>query len=220
MDVLTYKKIKNYLRRHISNDNKLRTTLICLFFDNINSIPIFKKIDENSIEYNIIINKFPYYFKDVNRDKIIEIFNNDVSPRKTLNVNYDQDFETRYNYDIKSENYLKISKETFRPYYYDDWKIRASLVNKIDISKQHSFYADYIRYFIKYKNFPSFTEFITYIYNKYNVPIHKDILNVYSNISYSYSKVLSSNSLNLDEIKRRVLKTTSINRRKELQEDY
>jgi len=220
MDELTYKKIKNYLRRHISNDNKLRTTLLSLYFDNINSIPIFKKIDENSIEYNIIINKFPYYFKNVNRDKIIEIFNNDVSPRKTLNVYYDKDFETRYNYDILSDNYLKISNETFRPYYYDDWKIRASLVNKIDITKQHSFYADYIRYFIKYNKFPSFNEFITFIYNKYNVPIHKDILNVYSNISYSYSKVISSNTLNFDEIKKRILITTSINRRKELQEDY
>jgi hypothetical protein len=220
MDELTYKKIKNYLRRNISNDNKLRTTLLCLYFDNINSIPIFKKIDENSIEYNFIINKFPYYFKNVNRDKIIEIFNNDVSPRKTLRVNFDEDFEKRYNYDIESENYLKISKETYRPYYYEDWKLRASLVNKIDISKQHSFYADYIRYFIKNNKFPSFTEFITYIYNKKNVPIHKDILNVYSNISYSYSKVLSSKSLNIEEIKKRVKITTSIKMRKELQEEY
>lgn len=221
MDDLTYRKIKNYLRKNLSNNETvIKKNLLSLYFDNINSIPIFKRINENSDKYNIAINKFPYYFKEVNRDKIIEIFNKDVSPRKPLNVNYDEEFESRYNYNIEGNKYLQISAETFRPYYYDDWKVRASLINKIDITRQHSFYADYIRYFIKNNKFPTFTEFITYIYNKTNIPLHKDILNVYTNIYDSYICVLSITKLNNEEIKKRILLTTSINRRKELQEDY
>ena len=226
MDDLTYRKIKNYLRRNISNDsdnnkyNKIRNNLLSLYYDNINLIPIFKRINENSDEYNIAINNFPHYFKEVNRDKIIEIFNKDVSPRKPLRVHYDEEFESRYNYNIEGNNYLKISKETFRPYYYDDWKVRASLINKVDVSKQHSFYADYIRYFIKNNKFPTFTEFITYIFNKNNIPVHKDILNVYTNIYDSYIKALPLSKLSNEEIKKRILLSTSINKRKEIQEDY
>lgn len=223
---LNLRKIKNYLRKHISNDNNnnysneknIRNNLISLYYDNINGIPIYKKINENDDEYKRVILKFPYFFQDVNRDIIIEIFNKDVSPRKLLKVNYDEDEDSNNNYDIKDNNYLKISSETFRPYYYDDWKERASEINEIDISRQHSFYNQYLNYFLRYKKFPDFNEFLRYNYNRNNEkPVHKDILNVYNNIYNSYKDIIETTTYSNEEIRKRIIRSTSIEKRKELQ---
>jgi len=69
MEELNYRKIKNYLRKELSkyNENLIRSKLLCLFYSNINNIPLAKKIDND--EYKTIINDFPYYFKDVDREK-------------------------------------------------------------------------------------------------------------------------------------------------------
>jgi len=218
MDDLVNRKIKNYLRKKNSNNNKIRNLLLGLYYKTIDNIPIYIKIDENSDYYNVAISKFPYYFRKVNRDIILEIFNKEVSSRKILNVNYNENDENnKYDYNIKANNNLIISSNTFRPYYYEDWKERASIINEVDIKKQNSYYNDYLRYFIKFKKFPVFNEFISFIYNKYEKPLHKDILNVYNNIYNSYKDIISNTEYSADEIRKRIIETTSIKKRIEIQ---
>ena len=214
MDELKYKKIKNYLRKASSNnnDNTIKIQLLGLYYSIFNGIPINKKIEIDSDEYNNMINKFPDYFKDVSRDKIIEIFNKEVSPKKPLQIENDD-----CDYDISPEKYLEICPNTFRPYYIDDWKLRATNTNNLDVSKQYSFFADYLRYFLKYNKFPTFTEFINYVYNRYNKPVHKDILTVYTNIYDSYVEVISCSKYSNEEIRRRIIISTSIKNRLMLQ---
>lgn len=217
---LNIRKIRNYLRKNISNDNninnerKIRNNLISLYYSNINGIPIYKKINEDDDNYKEIISKFPYFFSLVNRDKIIDIFNKDVSPRKKLNIT----FSDNDNYDIKDNNYLRISEETFRPYYYDDWKEKATIINEVAVERQHSFYNYYLNYYLRYKKFPDFNEFLNYCYmrNK-EVPVHKDILNVYNNIYGSYKNIIENTSYSNDEIRKKIIKSTSIEKRKEIQ---
>jgi len=223
-DNLNNRKIKNYLRKNISNDgnnnneNKIRNKLLSLYYYNINDIPIFKKIEEGDEEYKNSISKFPEYFSLVNRDKIIDIFNKEVSPRKVLRVDYNDEYEYYYNYDIKDNNYLKISPITYRPYYYDDWKEMATKINEVDVNRQHSFYNKYLHYYLRYKKFPDFNEFLEYIYKKNNEkPVHKDIRNVYNNIYNSYKELIINNEYSYDDIRKRIISTTSIKRRKELQ---
>jgi hypothetical protein len=219
MEELNYRKIKNYLRKQLSkyNENLIRSKLLCLFYSNINNIPLAKKIDND--EYKTIINDFPYYFKDIDREKIIEIFNKDVSSKKPLDVNYDI-YIKFYNYDINENNYLEISKNTFRPIYEENWKEKTEKINNIEFKYQHSFYADYLRYYIKNKKFPDLIEFISYIYNKYKKPIHKDILNVFKNIEKSYNpikKYIEENNLDYEYIKDCINKSASIIKRIEIQ---
>jgi hypothetical protein len=214
MDELTYKKIKNYLRKASSNnnDNTIKIQLLGLYYSILNGIPINKKIEIDSDEYKNMINNFPDYFKDVSRDKIIEIFNKQVSPKKPLQIENDD-----YIYDISAKKYLEICPNTFRPYYKDDWKLRATNTNNLDVSKQYSFFADYLRYFLKYNKFPTFTEFINYVYNRYNKPVHKDILTVYTNIYDSYVEVISCTKYSNEEIRRRIIISTPIKNRLMLQ---
>jgi hypothetical protein len=219
MEELNYRKIKNYLRKQLSkyNENLIRSKLLCLFYSNINNIPLAKKIDND--EYKTIINDFPYYFKDIDREKIIEIFNKDVSSKKPLDVNYDI-YIKFYNYDINENNYLEISKNTFRPIYEENWKEKTEKINNIEFKYQHSFYADYLRYYIINKKFPDLIEFISYIYNKYKKPIHKDILNVFKNIEKSYNpikKYIEENNLDYEYIKDCINKSSSIIKRIEMQ---
>jgi len=223
-DDLINRKIKNHLRRNISNDsdsnneNKIRNQLLSLYYENINGIPIFKRIDENGDEYNKSISVFPYYFKEVSRDKILEIFNEKVSPRKPLKYDYNDEVFEYYNYDIKPDNYLKISEETFRPYYYDDWKKRATEINEVEVDRQHSFYNQYINYFLRFKKFPDFNEFLSFIYYKNKeIPVHKDIQNVYNNIYNSYKEIILNTTNTPSEIRKKIVQSTSIIKRIELQ---
>jgi len=212
---LNYKKIKNYLNRRSGNsDNKIRNKLLCLFYSNINKIPIAREITEE--EYNDSINNFPDYFKSVNKKKIIDIYNSEVSRKKPLNINYN----FTYNYDIKDGNYLIISPYTFRPIYINQWKEDAENVNGISIKYQLSFYADYLRFYLKYKKFPAFEEYLLFVFNKYKKPVHKDIINAYNNIKKSYEPIkiyIKNNNIDYNDIKKIIIKSASIVNRIEMQ---
>jgi len=212
---LNYKKIKNYLNKQIGNsDNEIINKLSCLFYSNINNIPIAKEITEE--EYNDSINNFPDYFKSVNKKKIIDIYNNEVSRKKPLNINYN----FTYNYDIKDGNYLIISPYTFRPIYTNRWIEDSENINGISIKYQLSFYCDYLRYYLKYKKFPLFEEYLLFIFNKYKKPVHKDIINVYNNIKKSYEPIniyIQNNNLDYNDIKKTIIKSASIVNRIEMQ---
>jgi len=217
MDDLTYRKIKNYLRKEISkgNTSNIINRLLNLYYLNINNIPIAKEITKE--EYEKTIESFPYYFKDVDKNKIIEIFNKEILPNNPLKVNYDIEL---YNYDIKDNNYLEISLNTFRPIYEEDWKRKTEEINGVEITRQYSFYADYLRYLLRYKKFPELDEFILFIFKRYKRPIHKDKINVYKNIEKSYKPVkeyILKNNLNFIDIKKILINSSSILNRKEIQ---
>jgi len=217
---LQERKIKNYLRKQVSynNNNNIRSKLMCLFYSNINDIPIQKEITEE--EYDEYLNKtFPYYFKGVDKNKIIAIFNLDVSPRKKIIIPALNSFN---HYDINDNinNCLEISIDTFRPYYYDDWKQQSEDINKTSYENQGSFYNEYLKFFIKKKKFPTFEEFMVFIFNKNEIPLHKDIKNAFNNIEKSYTNVkehIKKNNLTYNEIRQIIVLSTNISNRKLIQ---
>lgn len=220
MDDLNHRKMRNYMRRQISNNNTnhLINRLFCLFYSNINGIPINKLINDD--EYKNAINQFPHYFSLIDdKTRIIEIFNKEVSPKKPLNINYDCYLYDSY--DIKDDNYLIISLKTFRPIYDENWKECAEELNETPFNKQQSFYADYLRYYLKFKEFPSTElDFITYIYYKYNKPVHKDIHIAYKNLNKSYEPVkdfIKEKGLTFNQVKEIIVNSTSIKKRIEIQ---
>ena len=209
---LDYRKIKNFLRKFsstIDDDYQLRLKLYQLFYYDIDGIPIakLKSIDE------INMDNYPYYFKNKTREEIIEIYNNEVKSKYLIKI-YNQ--EELRDYDIKSNIYLDISLKTFRPVYKDDWKKISEEVNEVSFDKQRSFYADYLRCYLKLKNFPTFKEFIKFIYNKYQMPVHKDIRIVFENIEKSYKNVkdyIKNNKMTFQEISRVIKLSTTISNR-------
>lgn len=217
---LQERKIKNYLRKQVSynNNNNIRSKLMCLFYSNINDIPIQKEITEE--EYDEYLNKtFPYYFKGVDKNKIIAIFNLDVSPRKKIIIPALNSFNY---YDINDNinNCLEISIDTFRPYYYDDWKQQSEDINKTSYENQGSFYNEYLKFFIKKKKFPTLEEFMVFIFNKNEIPLHKDIKNAFNNIEKSYTNVkehIKKNNLTYNEIRQIIVLSTNISNRKLIQ---
>ncbi len=220
---LQEKKVKNYLRKQVSynNDNNIRSKLMCLFYSNINNIPILKELSEE--EYNnYITHEFPYYFKDVDKNKIIEIFNVFVSPRKPISIVPFN--KNKNNYDISidedNNNCLKISLDTFRPYYYHDWKQKTEEINKTSYENQTSFYNEYLKFYVKNKKFPDFNEFIVFIFNKDEQPLHKDIKNAFINVEKSYENVkefIQKNNLTFNEIRKCILLSTNLSNRKLMQ---
>lgn len=206
---LDYRKIKNFLRKFsstIGDDYHLRLKLYQLFYYDIDGIPIakLKSIDE------INMDNYPYYFKNKSREEIIEIYNNEVKSKYLIKI-YNQD-ELR-DYDIKSNIYLDISLKTFRPVYKDDWKKISEEVNEVSFDKQRSFYADYLRCYLKLKNFPTFNEFIKFIYNKYHMPVHKDIKIVFENIEKSYKDAkdyIKNNNISFDIVRKSIVVSTPI----------
>ncbi len=218
MEDLTYRRIRNYLRRQISNDheNNLINRLLCLFYSNINGIPLMKEINEE--EFKVAISAFPSYFKDLDKKTIIEIFNKEVNYRKPIKVDWSI---SKYCYDITKENSLKVSTKTFRPFFDNNWKEKAEEINNTPIENQQSFYADYLRYYLRFRRFPIFEEFLIYIYKKYNRPVHKDIKNAFVNINESYEPIMDfivANNLTFKEVKEIIIKTTKIENRIKLQE--
>jgi hypothetical protein len=222
MTTLQEKRIKNYLRKQVSynNDNNIRNKLVCLFYSNIDDIPIQKELTEEEYKNYLHFN-FPDYFKEIDKNKIIEIFNTLVSPRKPIIISDDKN-KNKNNYDINDDdkNQLEISLETFRPYYYHDWKKKTEELNKTSYENQYSFYNDYLRCFIKNKKFPTFKEFMTFIYNKNKVPLHKDIKNAFINIEKSYEPVkeyIKENQLTYKEVKEIIILSTNISNRRLMQ---
>ena len=210
---LDYRKIKNYLRKHsstIADDYQLRLKLHELFYYNIDGIPIaiLKPEDESYVN-----NNYPYYFENKKRKEIIDIYNKEVKTKYLLKIYNKHELN---DYDIKENIYLDISLKTFRPVYNENWKKISEEINEVSFDKQNSFYADYLRYHLKYKNFPSFEEFIKFIYDRYQKPVHKDIKIVYNNIDKSYKEVrdyIRNNNITAKEVNKTIKLSTSISER-------
>lgn len=215
--LLNFRKIRNWLRKHSSNigdENNLRKLLFKLYYYDINNdIPIAIIKNEDEINWDL----FPLIFKLIKRDDIINIYN------KEVRSNYFKELKivdiTTNNYQI-TKNSLKISLKTFRPFYEDNWKELAEKVNNIDFTKQTSYYSIYLKLFIKLQYFPTFDDFIKFIFNKYQTPLHKDIKIIFDNIEESYKDVkdyIKTNNLNYKDIKDIIIKSTNISIRKTIQ---
>ena len=210
---LDYKKIKNFMRKHSStviDDYELRLKLLQLFYYDIDGLPIAKiRLNEDNFK------NFPYYFNKKNKNEIIDIYNKEIkSKNKSLLKIYT--LEELNDYDIKNNICLDISLKTFRPVYNENWKKISEEVNEVSFSKQKSFYADYLRCYLKLQYFPSFEEFTEFIYNKYQMPVHKDIKIVFDNIEKSYQNVkeyIKTNNYQFKYIRRIIKLSTSINNR-------
>lgn len=212
---LDYRKIKNYLRKHsstIADDYQLRLKLHQLFYydiDDIN-IPIAILKPEDEIYNN---DNFPYYFQNKKRKEIIDIYNKEVKTKYLIKIYNKKELN---DYDIKENIYLDISLKTFRPVYNEKWKQISEEINEVSFDKQKSFYADYLRYHLKYKNFPSFEEFAKFIYERYQMPVHKDIKIVFNNIDKSYENVrnyIKNNNMTSSYVNRIIKLSTKISNR-------
>jgi hypothetical protein len=213
---INYRKIKNFMRKHSStvyDDYELRLKLLQLVYYDIDGIPIAKIRpieDMNELSKN-----YPYYFQNKDRTEIIDIYNKEVKckNKSLLKIYTNEELE---DYDIKDNICLNISFKTFRPVYNENWKKISEEVNEISFTKQKSFYADYLRCYLKLHYFPSFEEFIKFIYNRYQKPVHKDIRIVFDNIEKSYKDVkeyIKNNKIQYDYIHRIIKLSTSIGNR-------
>ena len=208
-----YRRIKNYLMKNtstIADDYNMRLKLERLFYNDIDGIPIaiLKSSDES---YNN--EEYPYYFQNKTREEIIDIYNNEVKTKYLIKI-YNQD--ELNDYDIKKDIYLEISLKTFRPIYNEKWKEISEKINEVSFDKQRSFYADYLRCYLKIKHFPLFEEFMKFSYNKYKMPVHKDIRIVFNNIDKSYEKVreyIENNNMTFKDVSRIIKHSTKISNR-------
>jgi len=210
-----YRRIKNYLRKNtstIADDYNMRLKLERLFYNDIDGIPIAILKPEN--EYETYKNEeYPYYFQNKTREEIIDIYNNEVKTKYLIKIYNKNELN---DYDIKKDIYLEISLKTFRPIYNEKWKEISEKINEVSFDKQRSFYADYLRCYLKIKHFPSFEEFMKFSYNKYKMPVHKDIIIVFNNIDKSYEKVreyIENNNMTFKEVSKIIKHSTKISNR-------
>lgn len=212
--LLNHRKIRNYLRKFsstIGDENNLRILLFKLFYYDINGIPISIVKKEEDIEWN----NFPKIFKLLKREDIIDIYNKEVKNNsfKEIKILDENNLDV---YDITENNLLEISLKTFRPVYKENWKELSEDVNKISFDKQKSYYSIYLRLYLKLQYFPDFNDFIKYIFNKYQTPIHKDIKIIFDNVKNSYKDVkeyIKINDLNFNNVKDIIIKSTNIQNR-------
>jgi len=215
---LDTRQIINYLRKNTSdnkNEQYIRKILYSLFYSSYLDFPIAILNNEEELKY--IYSELPYIFQKKNRNEIIDIYNKYVKPKKQILFT---DINELYDYEINSFDRLEININTFRPVYIDNWREIASNIHKIDISKQYSFYNDYIIFYIKYKRFPTLAEYLQFIYNKYKKPLHKDIIVVYYNIYDSYDNVrkhIYKNNLSYKDVKKILVNSANITNRKKIQ---
>jgi hypothetical protein len=69
---------------------------------------------------------------------------------------------------------------------------------------------------MKIKHFPSFEEFMIFSYNKYKMPVHKDIRIVFNNIDKSYEKVrdyIEDNNMTFEKVCKIIKQSTPITNR-------
>jgi hypothetical protein len=211
---LNHRKIKNYLRKFSSttgDENNLRRLLLKMFYYDIYGTPISIIKKEDEIKWD----DFPKLFKLVKREDIIDIYNKDVKSSfyKELKILGEEELDT---YKINPKNSLKISLKTFRPVYKADWKKLSEEVNNISFDKQKSYYAIYLKLYLKYRYFPSFEEFIKHLFYKYQMPIHRDIKIIFDNIENSYKDVkefIKINDMNYKTVKDIIIKSTKISNR-------
>ena len=212
------RKIINYLRKQSSNNQnqfEIRNKILSLFFKTIEGIPINLKITND--ELNDKFKEFPHYFQTKTREEILDFFNEKVCPKKKINYPYDL-----YDYDIRENTHLEISPKTFRPLYESDWKTKTEVINNTEFKYQQSFYINYLRYYLQKKEFPSFKQFLIYIYNKYQKPVHKDIKIVFDNIEKSYKPIkdlIKRNNMIYNDVKKTLINSTPISRRIEMQNE-
>lgn len=215
-DDLIDRKIVNYLRKNASNNenqNQIRNKLLGLFYKTVEGYPINVKLSDD--EYKEKLNEFPNFFQNKSREELLELFNLKVCPLKPIKYPFNL-----IDYDIKENSYLVISPKTLRPVYQSDWKEQAKELNKIDIKEQQSFYAFYLRYYLQKKEFPTFNQYLNYIYDKTQKPLHKDIKIVFENIDKSYEPIknfIKINNMTYKENKELIIKSTSIPMRIQIQ---
>lgn len=212
---LDQRRIINYLRKaNNQNHQEIRCKIIGLFYKTTeSSIPINLRL--NADEYKILIEEFPDYFHSKTADEILELYNKEVCSKKIIPYPFDLK-----DYDIKENTHLEISIKTFRPVYYEDWRERAEVMNGTSIINQHSFYNDYLKFYIQYKEFPTFLQFLKFLYLKYQKPLHKDIEIVFDNIKKSYKPIIEfikTNNLTYNEVKKTLVQSASITNRIKLQ---
>lgn len=210
------RKIKCLINSHIIVDNE---------YIPIDKIATKKDIDD-------IMKTFPEYYQSHTYNELIylsTLVNRNLSAN-AIQLEYNKPIE----YDVKFENDwsdkyiitdtiepLKISLKTFRIIYNPNWKDLAEKENSVNIDNQISAYNDYIKYYIKYKHFPTFNEFGKYIYNKYNKTLHKDFYNIYNDVNMAYNEVrkyIQDNNLNYEEVKKIILDSCKIEDRIRIQE--
>jgi hypothetical protein len=207
---LDYRKIRNYLRKHsstIAEDDNMRMKLQRLFYYDIDGIPIaiLKAEDES---YNN--EEYPYYFQNKTREEIINIYNKEVKTKYFIKIYNKNELN---DYDIKENIYLDISLKTFRPVYNENWKKISEEINEVAFDKQKSFYADYLRYYLKMHYFPTFDDFINFVYHKYQMPLHKDIKVAFNNIEKSYEDVrnhIKNNNMSYEDVRKKLMKSIHI----------
>lgn len=209
---LDYRKIKNFLRKHSSNvgdDYQLKKLLLQMFYYDIDGFPIAKLKQEIEID----LSKYPYYFQNKTRNEIIDIYNKEVKSSSLIKILTEEELN---DYDIKDNIRLDISLKTFRPVYNKEWRKISEEVNNYPMDKQKSFYAEYLRCYIKIHNFPTFHEFLKYLFNKNHLPIHKDIKIVFDNIENSYKEVkeyIKKNNMTYEEVRKIIINSTPIKNR-------
>jgi hypothetical protein len=191
-------------------------------------IPIDKIATKTDIDE--IMKTFPDYYKTNNANELIylsTIVNKNISANSILlefnkPIEYDVKFNNEWSdkYIISKPEPLKISLKTFRIEYNSNWKELSEKENGVTIDKQLSAYNDYIKYYIKYKHFPSFNEFAKYIYNKYNKVLPKDFNTIYVEINMAYTKVrkyIEDKNLSYEEVKKIILDSCKIEDRIRIQ---
>ena len=214
MDDLNYRKIKNFLNRrsaNIGDEYAIRKMLYSLFYYDLYDIPIAILKPEKDINWD----RYPYFFKSIPREEIIDIYNKKVKSNcfKELRILGEDELDV---YDIKPDVLLEISMKTFRPIYRDNWREESEKINNVEFGKQRSFFAEYLRYYLKTGKFPDLDEFIKYLFKKYQIPIHKDIKIVFENIENSYKDVkeyIKINNISIEEVKKTIRKSTKISNR-------
>lgn len=216
-DDLIDRKIINYLRKNASNkenQNQIRNKILGLYYKSINGIPINYQVSIDELIEKL--KDFPDYFQLKSRQEILNLYNEYVCPRKKI-ITY---FSEIVDYDINENTYLEISLKTFRPIYQNDWKYQTELINKTSFNNQYSFYNYYLKYYLQKKDFPSFDQFLNYIYYKTQKPVHKDIKIVFDNIEKSYEPIkefIKLNNLIFKQIKQILINSVAISNRIELQ---
>lgn len=212
---LIERRIINHLRKVNNKDaHNIRCKIIGLFYETTYAnIPINKQIDD----YKSLLEEFPDYFQMKNREEILELYNKEVAFKKEIKYPFDLN-----DYDIKEDSYLEISNKTFRPIYDENWKQKTEEINGTSIKNQQSFYNEYLKFYLQFKEFPTYLQFIKHLFDKYQKPLHKDIKIVFDNIEKSYMPIkefIKTNNLNFNEIKKTIIQSASIPERIKLQSE-
>jgi len=203
---LSERRIINYLRKANNKDShNTRCKIIGLFYETTYAnIPINRKIED----YKSLLEAYPDYFHTKSREEILELYNKEVAFKKEIRYPFDLN-----DYDIKEDSYLEISTKTFRPVYDENWREKTEAINGIPIKNQQSFYNEYLKYYLQFKEFPTYLQFIKHLFYKYQRPLHKDIEIVFNNIEKSYLPIkefIKTNNLSFKEVKKTIVQSASI----------